>query len=465
MSDLTGAGAELARLFAPHGHTALQAVFKPGASIVRPIADRRTIDALRAVADRLRPPGEERTLIVELRLDAAGAPVLTHTFELEWVSPAVVVLDPSRATRRLPGVEVPADFTVSDRPTDPGVLAAVRALVEEFTAQYRRIKGGDPGFPPGHTEEEILAAETRIGLRLPEDVRALYRLIGDDREEGLLGAQNLMPLEQVVEWHADDSPGAFDLDGTRLLTLTHDAAMNYGAVDLAPGDEGVPGRLVEYGRDHFGPPGHVADSITALMRQVVAALKADDYKIPQPEFPRLEIGAGIGKPPEDERSDPYGGTKKFFAEAGAVLDLAALREFPRVREVTVDGAARVHGRLPHDLAVEELRLDAAEADLAALAGHPTLRTLAVSGVRAAVPLAPLAGLPALDDLDLSAVDVPDLDRIGDLRALRVLTLSPAQWRHLRAANAVPRGLAVAALGGHTPLAEAIEWASQLRTHG
>ncbi|MEU4715632.1 hypothetical protein AB0F73_18500 [Micromonospora purpureochromogenes] len=56
----------------------------------------------------------------------------------------------------------------------------------------------------------------------------------------------------------------------------------------------------------------------------------------------------------------------------------------------------------------------------------------------------------------------DLYRVADLPGLRVLELSLVQWRELRERDALPTGLAAAALNGFARLEEADEWAIWLR---
>jgi hypothetical protein len=154
----------------------------------------------------LRPEDETRPLVVEVRIDRSGSYEFRHTFELDSSSPAEppaqLVLDPDYRypNHPPPGMAPPPEATVSERPTDPVALATVRALVDEFTTRYTAVKGRPPEFDAGYSEEEILAAENAIGMRLPEDVRALYRTIHDDiHEHGLLGAQSLLPMEKVTE--------------------------------------------------------------------------------------------------------------------------------------------------------------------------------------------------------------------------------------------------------------------------
>jgi hypothetical protein len=65
--------------------------------------------------------------------------------------------------------------------------------------------GEVPDFGVGYSEAEILDYETRLGLRLPEDLRAVYRTIRQDMC-GLLGMFCVLSLDRVVELRETDGP-------------------------------------------------------------------------------------------------------------------------------------------------------------------------------------------------------------------------------------------------------------------
>ena len=92
----------------------------------------------------------------------------------------------------LPGLPRPAAANPTDRPTDPDTLARVAGLVGEFRTHYRALRDEEPEFSPGATEAEIAAVEAALGLRLPEDLRALYLVVnGAWQSSGLLGFWDL----------------------------------------------------------------------------------------------------------------------------------------------------------------------------------------------------------------------------------------------------------------------------------
>lgn len=149
------------------------------------------------------------TLIVELEL-VGDEYRLRHSFEFGEISPAHVVLDPEYRypNHPLPGMPHPGGIEVTDRPTDPEVLAEIGSLVREFRDRYTAIIGKAPELGEGSSEAKILASEMSMGLRLPEDLRALYRTVHDDTgESGLLGAQALLPLEHVARGYRNGDPG------------------------------------------------------------------------------------------------------------------------------------------------------------------------------------------------------------------------------------------------------------------
>jgi cell wall assembly regulator SMI1 len=376
----------------------------------------------------------------------------------------------------------PPGVAVTERPTDPAVLATVRALVAEFAAHHERTKGRPPQFGDGSTEEEILAAERHLGLRLPEELRALYRIVDGDGDCDLLfGSQMLYPLQRVLDMDQPDAPHWRDDLFSRDAVVTEawppgrvkrvarsdwwlEVATDGGgyscAVDLDPGPDGNVGQVIEYSpsQDDIG---YVCASVSELLRRVIEGRDNRTGMAVEARPTRAHMmGDGLttqeivdDEPCPDE-------VQRLFLNDGVEIDLAELVAFPRLRELSINRAGRVVGRLSADVPVEAVGLDAAEYDLAAFAGHPKLWKLTVT--RGSVSVGALAALPALAHLDLSGVEIPDIERLVELPGLRVLELDAAQWRRLREAGAVPTGLAAAAMNGFTPLADAREWAEFMR---
>ncbi|MEV0650374.1 SMI1/KNR4 family protein [Phytomonospora sp. NPDC050363] len=504
MPELTQHERAIVDKVAASGRFLVQGTCHPGGASLksfneqgRPVGSPRIFEQLGALRDALATDGDERTLTVEVRRGENGYE-LRRTFDLPHISPAVAVLDPGYRYpgHPAPGMPRPHGIDVTAEPTDPAVLAEVSGLVAAFVALYTSIKGEAPDFGPPRTEEEIAAAEASMGLRLPEEVRALYRSISaDNSEHGLLGAHSLLPLEAVVEWYHQGEPGTETGDdglfptyevvldtepaghvrrGSRSdwwVTVTTDRGCNYGAVDLDPAAGGRRGQLFEYGRDFHNPVGYIAASVTDVMRDVVAALRAGEYEKGHEESTYLVAEGNIGRSTEADHTRSVRAGERSTAEVVAGLDgvqqlylndadrieLAALAPLSTLRALSINRAGRVETPLPHRIPLESLSLHAGQADLGALACHPTLWHLELSGLSAPVDVAVLAALPALTALDLSGVDAVGLELLADLPGLRVLTLSPEQWRVLRASDRLPPRLAAARMGGRTLLDEAMEW--------
>ncbi|WP_280444991.1 SMI1/KNR4 family protein [Nocardia brasiliensis] len=437
----------------------------------------------------LRAPGDHRPLVLEVALDGPAAQ-FHHSFELTSLTPCSVLLDPEfRYPNHYRGATPrPSAAQPSTLPTDPRVRRHVRSLVDEFTTYYRRVKGRAPQFGPPCPAADLVAAEAALGVRFPDDVRALYELVGDDRyETGLLGRYSLLPLPLIVAGrttparNTPDNRVVFEAhppDTVRRVshsdwwvTVATDGAGGECAVDLDPAPGGTYGQFIESGHGVTGRT-VTAESATALLMRVVDALRRNDIDpryansgylgIRTPEPPAVWWSTSIRV---DERDltellaarPNVEQVQQLYLNDAAAPDLRALSATPLLRELIVHRAGRVELRLPDT--VESVRVHARAVELSAVAAHPALWDVTVTGCPVRVER--LAALPALLRLDVSGADVDDVPALADLD-LRVLVLDAEQWARLWAADRVPERLAVAECVGDVTLPQLAEWAAWLR---
>lgn len=455
-------------------------------------------------------------LVVELTATRAGDYVVSYSGDLPSL-PARVLFDAGYRypNHPKPGMRKPAAAGDDGRPTDPALLAEVQALVAEFVERHTDLRGAPPLFTPGYSEAEILAVEERLGVRLPEDLRALYRTIHDDTwESGLLGRFSPAPLEQVVTWYQEGGPGSprwygsddrlseYDPDGLfeydpvvfetypyghvrRLsrndwwVTFAPDYGGNDAAVDLDPAELGAYGQLLVYGRDVHGPIVYLAASVRHLMRTVLAATRGA-----APGDEDWQWNAGKWRTPDHQWLVDVGDAALVDMVAAApdasVVQLAHLRQVDQVRLTDLAGlphlrsirllnarqkAEYVDLAIPPGLPVEQVEIVAERFEPHRLAATPTLGYVTLGGNREPVAVAALARLPNLVRLDLSEAAVFDVGSIAAFPALRVLSLNTRQWAELLGTGWTPSRLAAAGLGGHASLAAAAAWLDAIRGPG
>ncbi|MFF2776837.1 SMI1/KNR4 family protein [Streptomyces sp. NPDC058052] len=454
----------------------------------RPLRGRGKHGFLLAPVRALRPPGGRPGGTGELVCAPGGAYRLVVAPDTvvhggaEWG----ILLDPD-ARPPEPGC---AEETGTAAPA--GDPAEAVALLRAIVARRAGLLGGPERLPAPAGEGAIEAAERRLGVRLPADLRALYGVADGDTVDGrhrcLLG-EGWLSLDGMAAAHAyrrepdrtsrspwgavifdADPPGRVRRstgDPTRVPFLTGEDG-NHLAVDLAPARYGRPGQVLRIGRDHAHGAALLADSVTALLRRVLDALERGAYEV---------SGGNVwpdrtwhGSP---RRPDPAGVTERpgprvqeaEHRDGGGPVDLAALAGAPALRRVTLYGGTAARDLAPlRDTPVESLTtaLTGTGTGLAPLAGHPRLRALRLTGAGAPVDLAPLRTLPALRDLDLSGVPLAGPAVLSELSGLRRLALDRGQWAALLAAGGAPAGLAeVRLVAPDAGLDEALALAARL----
>jgi cell wall assembly regulator SMI1 len=446
--------------------------------------------------------GIHGVLVVELTATRSGDYAVTYSVDLPSLPPRVVLDEGYRYPNHpQPGMSKPPAAVNDGRPTDPAVLAEVQGLVTEFVERSTQLLGEPPRFTPGYgySEAEILAVEERLGVRLPEDLRALYRTIHDDNwESGLLGRFKPAPLEQVVTWYHEGAPGSYGWDDELFVdnpvvfethpyghvrrlsrsdwwvTFAPDYGMNYAAVDLDPAELGTYGQVLMYGRDVHGPIVYVAASVRHLMRAVLAAMRraepggapwdAGEWSTPSHEW-LVDVGDAALVDLVAAVADPSVVQLAHLRQVERVR-LADLAGFPHLRSIRVLDVRRraehVDLSIPPGLPVEHVHIVAKRFDPHRLAATPTIAYLTLGGNTEPVSVAALAGLPNLVRLDLAEAAVADVGSIAAFPALRVLSLNAQQWDEFLRTGWTPSRLAAAELGGRASMAEAAAWLPAIR---
>ncbi|MGN9804937.1 SMI1/KNR4 family protein [Micromonospora sp. L32] len=288
------------------------------------------------------------------------------------------------------------------------VPGAVPALSVDPALLEQTLRERIPGAT-GATEAEIAAAEARLGVALPDELKALYRVTrgrwqdwGDDyaaaeRVARAVGCE-LFPLDELYIADAPSRPCPWRFAATAAVVTPPDAAVQ-GVVGspgwIAFGDNGGGDRIAVDLTP--GPRGHVGQIIMLDHEQ--------------------NIGASL--------------------LADSLTDLVVHRRS--------NGHASHRGDQPPAVARVNIRsLTSVQA-----AAHPRLEVLSI-GVWDGEPLSisPITGLPRLRTLTAYPGTLADPFEIAKLSGLEYLELGPEEWHVLLDAGAVPRSLSAAAIEAH-----------------
>ncbi|MDX3231508.1 SMI1/KNR4 family protein [Streptomyces sp. ME19-01-6] len=360
-----------------------------------------------------------------------------------------------------PDVRPPDPGDLQSGPVDPTQAGDPQEAVRLLWAYLRKrteIFGWEPGrlerfedvLPGPWNAEEIEDYERKLGVPLPDDLRALYAVAdGDGGDDGsrLFDRHIWLDLDQLVSfrhadhwWAAGDTwqyhrLGSVRSDGLPRATVRSSADRpgwivfadstggDFLAVDMDPAEGGRPGQVIRVGLHHDDGPVYVADSVTELLRLELAALERGDYRC-DAASEQLWIDAGLRELPGDTAEDADGGTEGSGAAAEPPVHHA---------DVTCD------------------------AELSPLAGDPTLAAVTVRSAEP-VSLAPLRDCPRLYGLDLSRAAVRDLEVAALIPGLRYLAMRPEQWRDLIERAGPPPALAAAVLADASSPETLAEWA-------
>jgi cell wall assembly regulator SMI1 len=261
----------------------------------------------------------------------------------------------------------------------------------------------------GATEAEIAETEARLGVALPEDLKALYRVtrarwedVGDDYAKAQRHAEavrcELFSLDALYVSDASARP----------------CLWQFAATEAAATAPGAPVQFV------VGSPGWIVFADNG---------GGDRIAIDLTPGPRGHLGQVVMLSHEEN--------------IGAALLADSVTDFLLDRRSAASDAGRPDE--PHAVAhVNTGSLPSVEA-----AAHPALEVLCI-GVWEAEPvsLAPVVGLPRLRTLTAYPGTLADPLEITKLTGLEYLELGPREWRILLDARAVPRGLSAAGIEVH-----------------
>ncbi|MFI7124898.1 SMI1/KNR4 family protein [Nonomuraea sp. NPDC050153] len=365
------------------------------------------------------------------------------------------------------------------------------ALLGAYLRERDRILGRDTYAPPPALPE---ARRAELAMGLPDDLSALYAHIDGDGGEGLLDRHPWFGLELLVNqsrpenrWWAAGRAWRHHLlsplitsTGPRLavrrasdhpgwIPFATSAGGDFLAVDLAPGPGGRPGQVIRLGTHHDDGPVYVADSVTALLRRHVAALRAGAYRIEHGE-----LWIDVEQPAEEPRTltitgpdaatmrGMRPGIERLTVLNAPLADFRPLRGTPTLWQLTVENVPGADLAPLRETPVELLDLAMDTINLWPLAGHAALRLLTLR-TGDPVDLGPLLSCPRLYGLDLSQAAVADLGVLAELKNLLYLRLRRAQWEELWERSGHPAGLAAAGLADE-PRRERAWWWSVDRSY-
>lgn len=387
---------------APHGWSlALQRRLPPPGRAAQIEDMQDELDAVKRVQSALADAGAD-----DVSFTAEISPTGRTTLHLLGPSPAV---EPGIGNPH-PGALILVEGSLPEpwhRLPDP-VSGAVPALSANLELLEQTLRERLPDAI-GATEAEIAAAEARLGITLPDELKVLYGVTrarwedwGDDHEaaervSAAVGCE-LFALDDLYIADASSRHCRWEFAAMEAVVTPPDAVVQ-GLVGspgwIAFGDNGGGDRLAVDLTP--GPRGHTGQIIMLDHEQ--------------------NIGAEI--------------------LADSLTDLVMSRSREEHRDRRKDQAPVV------------ARVNIASLKSIQAAAHPGLEVLSI-GVWDGAPLslAPATGLPRLRTLTAYPGTLADPLEIAKLTGLEFLKLGPEEWRVLLDAGAVPRSLSAAAIEVH-----------------
>ncbi|MGW2051413.1 SMI1/KNR4 family protein [Streptomyces sp. NPDC001858] len=353
---------------------------------------------------------------VQAALADAGVDDVSFTAEIRPAGKTVLrLLGPSPAVEPgignpHPGALILVDGSLPEpwhRLPDP-VSGAVPAPSADAELLERTLRERLP-HAVGATQEEIAAAEARLGVTLPDELKALYRVVRARWEDVSDDHEADQRQGEAVGCELFDLDGLYVADAASRHCRWEFAAM---AAVVTPPDAMVQGLVGSPGWIVFGDNGG-----------------GDRLAVDLTPGPRGHLGQIIMLSHEEK--------------TGADLVADSLTDLVLGRLGAESGSP--HGRQPPVVA----RVNVASLKSVDAAAHPDLEVLAIGAWDGApFGLAPVAGLPRLRTLVAYPGTLADPLEIAGLTGLEFLELGPQEWRVLLAAGAVPRSLSAAAIVVH-----------------
>ena len=170
------------------------------------------------------------------------------------------------------------------------IWTRIRSWIEANAPQLLEV------LQPGASEARIRKLEESLSIRLPDDVKALYRLCNGQSsyDYGLLNGTEFLSLERIQdEWSVwkglldagelvpDDSVESSRIDrgirqvwwSPKWIPLTYNGAGDHHCLDLDPAKEGTMGQIITMWHDDDERK-VVASSIRAWLQQYAEQLKS-----------------------------------------------------------------------------------------------------------------------------------------------------------------------------------------------
>lgn len=156
------------------------------------------------------------------------------------------------------------------------VWKRIRAWLDE------NAPAGYGALRPGASSDAIQAAEKAMGLKLPAEVRASYRVHdGQGDEPGLIGGEGwcLLPLQDMVacwrKWCENSKRFR------KCIPVASGGAGDYIFLDLSPTAR-PPGRVIVQRGDTDGPA-PVAPSFRSWLEDFADKLEGDEFAYSEPD--------------------------------------------------------------------------------------------------------------------------------------------------------------------------------------